>query len=250
LPTYMPFETEEEEEGEADGRHDVPVAVPTLVSQSPSLMSRRRPVFGSSFGDSSSSTKQRMQSTTFVNKLQKVRDQVSTARDEWVELRQEASDLQEYSTAKIHRVTRYLGVLADKARRLDQVALDSEARVTPLRKQKKRLFNDLLAVKGNVRVFCRVRPQFEDEGPMVTAFPDDFTLRINQSMAAAPVKEFEFDHVYGPHISQGDFFQDLQPLVQSALDGYNVSIFSYGQTGSGKTHTMVNADFLLNIIGV
>lgn len=48
----------------------------------------------------------------------------------------------------------------------------------------------------------------------------------------------------------GDFFQDLQPLVQSALDGYNVSIFSYGQTGSGKTHTMVNADFLLNIIGV
>lgn len=47
----------------------------------------------------------------------------------------------------------------------------------------------------------------------------------------------------------GDFFQDLQPLVQSALDGYNVSIFSYGQTGSGKTHTMVNADFLLNIDG-
>jgi hypothetical protein len=79
LPTYMPFETEEEEEGEADGRHDVPVAVPTLVSQSPSLMSRRRPVFGSSFGDSSSSTKQRMQSTTFVNKLQKVRDQVSVS---------------------------------------------------------------------------------------------------------------------------------------------------------------------------
>lgn len=43
---------------------------------------------------------------------------MQSAREECIELRQEASDLQEYSNAKIARVTRYLGVLAEKARRL------------------------------------------------------------------------------------------------------------------------------------
>ncbi len=37
----------------------------------------------------------------------------------------------------------------------------------------------------------------------------------------------------------GELFHDVQPLVQSALDGYNVAIFAYGQSRSGKTHTLV-----------
>ena len=36
-----------------------------------------------------------------------------------------------------------------------------------------------------------------------------------------------------------DLFADIQPFVQSALHGFNVSLFAYGQTSSGKTHTMV-----------
>ena len=31
---------------------------------------------------------------------------------------------------------------------------------------------------------------------------------------------------------------DTSPLVESVIDGYNVTIFAYGQTGSGKTFTM------------
>ena len=33
-------------------------------------------------------------------------------------------------------------------------------------------------------------------------------------------------------------FANLEELIQSSIDGYNVCIFAYGQTGSGKTFTM------------
>ncbi|KAG1342271.1 putative Kinesin-like protein KIN-14L [Cocos nucifera] len=221
-------------------------------------------------------------------KLQKLKDQLQHAREDYLELRQEASDLREYSNAKLDRVTRYLGVLADRAHKLDshrinqiklslqsqvvtgsfcflvandldllpssifwhynsnvssfydQAALETEARISPLINEKKKLFNELLTAKGNVKVFCRTRPLFEDEGPSIVEFPDEFTIRINtgDDSLTNPKKDYEFDRVYGPHVGQGEFFRDVQPFVQSALDGYNVSVFAYGQSRSGKTHTM------------
>ncbi|CAL9109237.1 unnamed protein product [Musa acuminata var. zebrina] len=173
-------------------------------------------------------------------RLQKLKNQLKHAREDYLELRQEAADLREYSNAKLDRVTRYLGVLADRARKLDQAAFESEARITPLINEKKKLFNDLLTAKGNVKVYCRVRPPFEDEGPSIIELPDDFTIRVNtgDESLANPKRDYEFDRVYGPHVGQGEFFCDVQPFVQSALDGYNVSIFAYGQSRSGKTHTM------------
>ncbi|KAF8081981.1 hypothetical protein N665_0854s0018 [Sinapis alba] len=181
-----------------------------------------------------------MHSPELASKVLSLKDKVELAKDDYVGLRQEAIDLQEYSNAKLERVTRYLGVLADKSRKLDQHALETEARISPLINEKKRLFNDLLTTKGNVKVFCRARPLFEDEGPSIIEFPDNCTVRVNtgDDTLSNPKKEFEFDRVYGPHVGQASLFSDVQPFVQSALDGSNVSVFAYGQTNAGKTYTM------------
>eukprot|EP00978_Attheya_sp_CCMP212_P000263 scaffold487_cov46-Attheya_sp.AAC.2 len=51
--------------------------------------------------------------------------------------------------------------------------------------------------------------------------------------------KFGFDNVFTPSENQSDVWNATEPLVQSAIDGFNVCVFAYGQTGSGKTYTML-----------
>jgi Microtubule binding len=49
---------------------------------------------------------------------------------------------------------------------------------------------------------------------------------------------FGFDHVFAPQHMQKDIWEATEPLIQSAIDGFNVTLFAYGQTG--KKYSRVN----------
>lgn len=109
---------------------------------------------------------------------------------------------------------------------------------------RKRVHNELMDLKGNIRVYCRVRPVLEFEkknngaemAADVTEYPVSNEITLTRDAASS--NRFEFDTVFQPSTTQEEVFEDISPLITSVLDGYDVCIFAYGQTGSGKTYTM------------
>ncbi|XP_059623810.1 kinesin-like protein KIN-14C [Cornus florida] len=124
---------------------------------------------------------------------------------------------------------------------------DAEHKILDGEKYRKKLHNTILELKGNIRVFCRVRPLLPDDGVgiegSVVSYPTSAEslgrgIDLIQTGQKYP---FTFDKVFSHEASQQDVFVEISQLVQSALDGYKVCIFAYGQTGSGKTYTMMGA---------
>ncbi|KAG0532446.1 hypothetical protein BDA96_04G107800 [Sorghum bicolor] len=111
----------------------------------------------------------------------------------------------------------------------------------------RKLFNEIQELKGNIRVYCRIRPfrPWEDEKSTSVEYigeNGELVLSNPTKKGKEAGKNFTFNKVFGPTTTQDIVFKDIQPLIRSVLDGYNVCIFAYGQTGSGKTHTMMGPE--------
>ncbi|TPX40703.1 hypothetical protein SeLEV6574_g06469 [Synchytrium endobioticum] len=135
-----------------------------------------------------------------------------------------------------------------------------ESKVREEETLRRKLHNTIQELKGNIRVFCRVRPPLDnevvdkklEEVMSHISFPESdeknaielsqLTENVQGSKPTTKSYPFTFDRVFQPKITQGQVFDEISQLVQSALDGYPVCIFAYGQTGSGKTFTMEGPD--------
>ncbi|KAJ0555409.1 putative minus-end-directed kinesin ATPase [Helianthus annuus] len=108
-----------------------------------------------------------------------------------------------------------------------------------LNAQRRRVLNEFLQLKGNIRVFCRIRPtingeKFSHQRPVVPVDSSGILVHFAENKR----KLYNFDMVLHPGSTQDEVFSEIEPVIKSALDGYNVCILAYGQTGTGKTFTM------------
>ncbi|KAF7317717.1 Kinesin-like protein [Mycena kentingensis (nom. inval.)] len=185
-----------------------------------------------------------------------------------------AASLEQHRTSTL-RIAMLESQLADMHRAQEQwekerAELDEEKRVMKEEavkgeEERKKLHEMVMELKGNIRVFCRVRPvlpsevvENEPDPAAQIAYPDgnrpypsgekEIVLSAagperewDAGMGNKPRKEvwnFDFDRVFNPTSTQADLFAEVSQLAQSCTDGYNVCIFAYGQTGSGKSWTM------------
>ncbi|XP_016297019.1 centromere-associated protein E-like [Sinocyclocheilus anshuiensis] len=99
-----------------------------------------------------------------------------------------------------------------------------------------------------VKVCVRVRPlikreESESPEPVQLYWRADKQAIHQLDDDGAQTKSYSFDRVFSAEETTAQLYQDIaKPLVVSAVEGYNGTIFAYGQTSSGKTFTMMGSE--------
>ena len=180
--------------------------------------------------------------------LRTAREQAAAAAAEAAALR--ASLLMEREATQEARAAAQAAAL--RCAEAEHFAATADEKLLAGENARRRLHEQLMAARGNVRVVCRVRPPSaaEQAGAGVIVFPSSRELRDRslelsvpplaagapsraERERAVPKYTFAFDKVFPPSASQADVFEDVGMVVQSALDGYKACVIAYGATGSG-----------------
>jgi kinesin family protein C2/C3 len=175
-----------------------------------------------------------------VNSLSSLHKEVGVLRREKDEVRSEADTEFRYISDRFPILKQRIDTMLSEIEHL-------ETKHREICEEKKKLHNLVLELKGNIRVFVRVRPMIEREKALENAGEPTNTFAEETKVSVwaeeqARRKWFEFDYCFQPKSTNIQVYDEVQALATSVLDGYNVCIFAYGQTGSGKTYTMSGTD--------
>jgi kinesin family protein 5 len=124
-----------------------------------------------------------------------------------------------------------------------------------------------MSKSANVKVYCRIRPENEKEKQSgmktcITPTSENSVKIITEAVGVDTGKDssknksenfqtFTYDSVFPPETEQEKIFNIVaKPLINSALEGINGTLFCYGQTASGKTYTMEGIHNDPKIMGV
>ncbi|KAH0856217.1 hypothetical protein HID58_084478 [Brassica napus] len=85
--------------------------------------------------------------------------------------------------------------------------------------ENRKLYNLVQDLKGNIRVYCRVRPFLPGEPTALSTVEHidegTITIRVPSKYGKEGHKPFMFNKVFGPSATQEEVFSDMQPLVRS-----------------------------------
>ena len=94
---------------------------------------------------------------------------------------------------------------------------------------RRKFHNQIQELKGAIRVYCRIRPRIKkeiDAGEDIwLAKSDEFSATLKRE-GNRDDKNYNFDGIFDETHAQEQVFKDCKDLIQSAVDGYNVTIFA------------------------
>ncbi|XP_045676369.1 centromere-associated protein E isoform X3 [Phyllostomus hastatus] len=103
--------------------------------------------------------------------------------------------------------------------------------------------------EGAVAVCVRVRPLNSREEALGEATQVYWKTGNNAVYQVDGSKSFNFDRVFHSNETTKNVYEEIAvPIIDSAIQGYNGTIFAYGQTASGKTYTMMGSEDYLGVI--
>ncbi|XP_044080309.1 centromere-associated protein E isoform X3 [Neovison vison] len=106
-----------------------------------------------------------------------------------------------------------------------------------------------MAEEGAVAVCVRVRPLNNREEALGGDTQVYWKTDNNAIYQVDGSKSFNFDRVFHSNETTKNVYEEIAvPIIDSAIQGYNGTIFAYGQTASGKTYTMMGSEDYLGVI--